>query len=204
MTRRLVLASIGLFVGLPVSAQDVSEFHVVLRFEPHRIMTPSFRLEVRQQLSAGLTTALSGLCRVRLFDFDEQRPEDRLPAWIQAFDGELKNLDQVDRPGRWKTHYVTIGYQNGQYRVRSRQSDGILGWSSPVVRDDITGDRAFVGRLALDQVVRDFGLTGQLTNSDSDRNATCSIDAGNLPDAALRSWIRLGDVFAVIRGGKSG
>jgi len=194
-----------LALALPTLAQDGSEFHVVLRFEPHRLMTSAFRQEVRQQLSAGLASALSGICRVRLFEFDEQRPEDRLPAWVQAFDGELKNLEQVDRPGRWKTHYVTIGYQNGQYRVRSRQSDGILGWCSPVVRDDTTVDRAFVGRLALDQVISDFGFTGQLSASDSDRTATCTIDAGNnMPDAALRSWVRLSDVFAVIRGGKSG
>jgi hypothetical protein len=168
------------------------------------VMTPAFRHEVRQLLSTGLSAALNGFCRVRIFDLDEQRSEDRLPAWNQAFAGELNNLDQVDRLGRWKTHYITIGHSGGQYRVRSRQLDGILGWCSPVVRDESTGDRGFVGRLALDQVLRDFGLTAQITASDSDRTASCRLEAGQLSDAALRSWIRLGDIFAIVRAGKSG
>lgn len=179
-------------------AQADREIQVVVRFEPHRLMTTEFRNQIGQQVMAGLSAAAGDFYRVRFTDFDRNPAAEN----ARAFPDVLSNLDQFPISGRWKIHFVIISFQDGQYRVRSRQTDGALGWCSPVLRDEATGDREFVGRLALDQILRDFGLSGQIAASDGDRTAMVRFNVGNLSDARLASWIRVGDLFAVIRTGK--
>ena len=70
-----------------------------------------------------------------------------------------------------KTHFVLIDYADGQYDIRSRQHDettglaspgptGLNGRSHPVIRQQRTQDRAFVGALAAELVEQDLGLLG--------------------------------------------
>jgi len=178
------------------AAPDV---HVVLRFAPHRLATAGLRNDVREQLAFGLISALEGIGRVQLHVLTPDRPQDALPQWSRAFADGLDRLDPADFRDAAKTHFVDVAFDNGLYRVRSRQVDGTLGWCSPVVRDEAASDRGLIARLALGQVLVDFGMTGTVAASDGDRTATVRLATGGLSDFAAGRWIQAGDVFAVVQ-----
>jgi hypothetical protein len=182
-----------------INPEAAPDLHVVVRFAPHRLATEGLRNDVREQLNFGLSSALEGLCRVEVHAPSPARPQDALPQWARAFDKGLDRLDPADFRGRVKTHLVEVDFTAGLYHVRSRQVDGALGWCSPVVRDEATGDRAMIARLALGQVVQDLGVSGAVAASDGERTATVRLSTGNLSDRAAAAWVRAGDVFAVVQ-----
>lgn len=180
------------------TGKDV-ELHVVVQSEPHRQFTPMWRRGFREQLGLHLNQALQGIGRARVFDFNEERADDRLPEWTRAFHAGLDRLNSVPHTLRVKTHYVTIGISGAGFDVSSRQFDGELGWCSPVTRKAAASDRNGVIRLALDQILSDLGLTARIESYDGERNATVRFSHSIGGDGKTADWVRSGDPFALIQ-----
>jgi hypothetical protein len=194
--RVAVLASL---LASGVSHGQDADVHVVVKFEPHRELSPALRQSFREQLAQSLNTALQGVGRVHVFDVDKERREDHLQEWDRAFQLGLAKLERIEWTDRAKTHFIHVSVQGGTLRVQSRQADSRLGWCSPLVRDDRTADREGLVRLAQNQIVVDMGLTGTVARSDGERTAAIRFPGTNLSDARLHEWVRAGDVFALVQ-----
>ncbi len=198
MIKTLSLAIVTALAIGTTHAQD-ADLHVIVKFDSHRTLSPTLRQSFREQVGQALNSALQGLGRARVFDFDAERPEDRMSEWDRSFQMGFDKLHRVAHGNRVKSHYVHVGFHDGAYRVSSRQADGQLGWCSPIVRNDSTPDRESVARIAIYQLLSDYGLTGTIAQFDGDRTATIRFPGSNLSDAQLREWVRVGDPFAVVR-----
>ncbi|MBX7104379.1 MAG: hypothetical protein K1X57_09860 [Gemmataceae bacterium] len=195
----IVVGLLVLACSAEAPASD-TELQVVVRYSPHRLLDAEFRRKVGDEVASCLITSLTGIAGVRVFDGEMER----VPAWDHAAKLGLGQLDRWTSPDRAKTHFVEIDLLGQQFRIRSRQYDGSLGWACPRVRESTSLDRATVGRQVVDHVVSDFGLTGTIARSDGDRSASVAI-AGGLSDDRLRDWVRPGDVFAIVQatGGRA-
>src|SRR5581483_140742 len=85
--------------------------------------------------------------------------------------------------------------------LEARQYDGQTGTATPVVRQEKTQDREFVGRTAVLMIERDFGITATFQTWPSARTKPQKVQLefkGGGLDAPLNRWVRKGDVFAVV------
>jgi hypothetical protein len=194
---RIVLATlVGLVLSNCVRGDNAEtsnpyDYQVILRFAPHRLLTPTFCRQLRDEVEDSVQAALGSLARV---DVLEANVSPRA-AWL-----DLASLDTHSEAGLAKRHFVEVSYADGQYVVRARQHDGATGLASPVVREARTADRAFVARLVTRFIDQDFGPVGTVVGFDkSTDRATLSLRGGNLAQAELARLVPVGSVFALAR-----
>lgn len=202
--KRAIGTFVMLFTAAMAQAQYSGETRVVIGVDNNGLLTANFRKTFRDTFAAGLRGAAEGVAKVTVVDVAELRPEDRLPAWETALAQGLEKLDRAAIGDSAKTQYVSIKVVNGQFVIRSRMTDGSIGWISPTVQEDRTPDREALPRLALAQVLRDFGLTGRIDSSDGDRMAMVRLYSSNAMDARLAAWVKPGDLFALVQLGGAG
>ncbi|MFO0809921.1 MAG: hypothetical protein U0746_14970 [Gemmataceae bacterium] len=162
------------------------ELQVIVRIAPHRLLTAGFRRQLVTELHDGLQAGFGPLAAVEVMDAAE-KPEH----WL-----EPESLDGQSTVGPIKRHFVRVEFVDGRYLVAARQLDGPTGLASPVVRRAQTSDRAYVGRLALQFIDLDFGVTAAIAKSEADR-VRLTFRGGALPGVDWARRVPKGTVFAV-------
>ncbi len=200
-----VAAVVMLFVAGPVSAQLDAEpktpclWRIVLKMQPHPLLSPSFREQLKRDIIASLQPAIGSLGTVEVLD---QAPEgDTL--WQQFNEKGFPALDASRDLTGAKTHFLTVEYRDGQYHLESRQYDGFAGLASPIVRKQSVRASEMVGRTAGLMLDRDFGLTGTFDpvagKVDSVKVTLRGGQLGSLDDRI----VKVGDVFSVSQVSKT-
>jgi tetratricopeptide (TPR) repeat protein len=183
----------GLVLGNATLAADADlakpyEYRIILRIAPHRLLTPTFRRRLRDELQDGVQAALGSLAQVDVVEADAK-------DWLDP-----TTLDSHSEVTAAKRHFVDVAFADGRYVVRARQLDGSTGLASPVVREARTPDRPFVGRLITRFIDQDFGAVGTVVDFDkaTDR-AVLEFRGGSLAPAELSRLVPTGSVFALAR-----
>jgi tetratricopeptide (TPR) repeat protein len=190
------------FAAGPVAAQADPEpktpylWRVVLKAQPHPLLSTAFREQLKRDLVAALQPALGNLGTVEVIDLAEVPHDLWDPLW-QQFDD--KGFDALAAPRDLtgvKTHFLTIEYRDGQYHLQSRQHDGFTGLASPVVRKQSVRAPELVGRTAGLLLDRDFGLAGtvEATAGKTDE-VKVTVRGGQLGPA--ERFVKEGDIFAI-------
>ena len=135
-------------------------WRIVLKVQPHPLLSGTFREQLQRDLSATLAPALGSLGTVEVVELDRV-PKDRWdPLWeefdIKGFEALASRRDLTGT----KTHFLKLEYKDGRYLLESRQHDGFSGLASPVVRKESLRAPELVGRTAGLMLDRDFGLAG--------------------------------------------
>src|SRR5439155_23043158 len=110
--------------GSPAADVDTKpyDYRVILRVGRHRLLTQTFREQLRTELQDGLQAAFGPLAEVDVQDADA--------TWLDP-----ATLDRHSETGPAKRHFVEITYADGRYVVRARQHDGETGLASPGLRE---------------------------------------------------------------------
>jgi tetratricopeptide (TPR) repeat protein len=183
------LVSVSGAFALDAEAGTPYDYRVILRVAPNRLLTPTFRGQLRDDLRDSLQAALGPLARVEVLDADAPQSG----AWLDP-----ASLDTHSALHEAKRHFVEVSYAHGQYTIQARQLDGSTGLASPVIRQDRTADRAFVARLIVRFIDQDFGAVGTVVGKDGDR-VRLRLRGGAVPGADLSHWVPAGSVFALAR-----
>jgi hypothetical protein len=192
----LLLALAGRAEGHAAPTADAEsakpyDYRVILRIAPHRLLTPAFRRQIRDDLQDGVQAALRSLAQVSVVEAGSG-PKD---AWI-----DLAALDGRSETGSAKRHFVEVSFADGRYIVRARQLDGSTGLASPVIREARTPDRTFVGRLIEGFIAQDFGPVGAVVDFDKSADrATLELRCGRSASGELARMVPTGSVFALAR-----
>jgi tetratricopeptide (TPR) repeat protein len=195
----LVLASPG-FAEPPALDPEPSGpclWRVVVKIEPHPLLTSSFRDQVRRDLIAALQPAIGPLGTADVIDLDEALA-GKADALVQDF--AAKGFAALDTPRDLtgvKTHFLRIEVRDGQYDLETRQHDGFVGLASPVVRKQSTRSPELVGRAAGLMIDRDFGLAGTLEQpyAANATEVTVRFRGGKL--GPIDRFIKEGDILAL-------
>ncbi|MCE9565632.1 MAG: hypothetical protein K8U57_26720 [Planctomycetes bacterium] len=193
----LLIASTPAFAQLDSEPKTPCLWRVVLKAQPHPLLSHSFREQVKRDIVAALQPAMGVLGTVEVIDLTEL-PRDKWDTlWSQFDDKGFPALDASRDLTGIKTHFLTLEYRDGQYHLESRQYDGFAGLASPVVRKQSVRASEMVGRTAGLMLDRDFGLTGSFDpvagKVDSVR---VSVRGGQLGPFDER-MVKVGDVFSV-------
>src|SRR5580692_3940414 len=136
-----VVASILLLTVSPLSAQLDPEpktpylWRIVLKVQPHPLLTPTFREQLKRDLEASLQPALGTLGTVDVIDLTDT-PRDHWDSLWQQFDD--KGFAALEAPRDLtgaKTHFLKLEYKDGLYLLEARQHDGFAGLSSGYAGD---------------------------------------------------------------------
>lgn len=201
MPRRLLVTLAALVIAAgPARAQLDPEsrtpylWRVVLKIQPHPLLSGAFRDQLERDLSATLAPALGSLGTVEVVDLNSV-PKDRWDPLWEEFD--IKGFEALtarrDLTGA-KTHFLRIEYRDGRYLLESRQHDGFSGLASSVVRRESLRAPELVGRTAGLMLDRDFGLAGTVETAPKGE-AKITLRAGQL--GPVDRLVKVGDVFAV-------
>jgi hypothetical protein len=207
MSLRLPLASAAiLFLASPLFAQPSLDpepagpclWRIVVKAEPHPLLTASFRDQIRRDLIAALQPAMGPLGTVDVIDIGEALA-GKADALVQDF--AAKGFAALDTPrdlSGVKTHFLRIEVRDGQYHLESRQHDGFAGLASPVIRKQSTRSPELVGRAAGLIIDRDFGLAGTLDPAAANATeVTIRFRGGKL--GPIDRYVKNGDIFALSR-----
>ena len=193
--KRCWIAVLLLVVAGPASAQldpqrdKPYSLRVVLHLAPHRLFTPLFQEQLQNDLRDQLRLALGPLATVEVV-----RDHPLLGVVLQR--GLEAALDGLEDVSPRKTHFVLLDYDADQYRMQTRQYDGVTGRPSAIVRRGQTHDRSRVASLAAQMIEDDFGVVGTVTQAGKEIQLTLmGADRG----ADLSLWVKPGEVFAVSR-----
>lgn len=210
MSRLVITAAVLVLVGGPASAQPSLDpevngqllWRIVVKTEPHPLLGPSFKDQVKRDLMAALQPAIGGLGTVDVLDLEDALA-GKADALVQDF--HAKGFTALDAPRDLtgvKTHFLQIDYRDGQYHLESRQHDGFVGLASPVSRKQSVRSPELVGRTAGLMIDRDFGLAGTLDPANADATeVTVKFRGGKLEK--LDRYVKAGDVFALARISKA-
>lgn len=208
---RSVLAAVAVAVALgagasPARAQPDPEpkqpylWRVVLKAQPHPLITPEVRERVKRDLLAALQTGLGALGAVEVIDLAEPTGEQE-PLFQQFAEKGFAALDAPRDLTGAKAHFVRLEYRDGQFHVEARQYDGFTGLSSPVVRARAVRAADQIGRTAGLLVERDFGPVGTVEPLPGRNDLVKVLLRGSaaVPGAGqlLAGHVRPGEVFAV-------
>ncbi len=173
-------------------------WRVVVKTEPHPLLTASFRAKLSRDLVAALQPSIGPLGAVEVIDLDDALA-GKADAVVQEFAGKgFAALDGARDLTGVKTHFLHVAMRDGQYRLESRQHDGFTGLASPVVRKQSTRSAELVGRIAGLMIDRDFGLTGTLDPAAA--NATeVTVHFRGSKLGPIDRLVKAGDVFALSR-----
>jgi tetratricopeptide (TPR) repeat protein len=192
----VVLAATSASAQLDPEPKTPYLWRVVLKTQPHPLLSAAFRDQLRRDLSAALQPALGNLGTVEVIDLAELPPDRWDPLW-QQFDD--KGFDALTAPRDLtgaKTHFLSIHYQDGQYLLETRQHDGFTGLASPIVRKQRVRAPELVGRTAGLMLDRDFGLAGTIEPVLGKTDEVKVIVRGGQL-GSLERFVAPGDVFAV-------
>ena len=211
MSPRLLLSTaVVLVLASPTFAQQLLDaeqsapclWRIVVKVEPHPLLTPSFREQVRRDLVAALQPALGALGTVDVIDLDDALAGKSDPL-VQDFNSKgFAALDSARDLTGVKTHFLRIEVRDGQYHLESRQHDGFVGLASPVLRKQSTRSPELVGRAAGLMIDRDFGLTGTLEAAPANATEVTVRFRGGKLDKVDR-FVQVGDVFALAQIGRA-
>lgn len=173
-------------------------WRVVVKTEPHPLLTASFRAKVARDLVAALQPSIGPLGTVEVIDLDDALA-GKADALVQDF--AAKGFAALDAPRDLtgvKTHFLRIAVRGGQYHLETRQHDGFTGLASPAVRKQSTRAPELVGRMAGLMIDREFGLAGTLDPAAPNAvEATVRFRGSKL--GPVDRFVKVGDVFAVSR-----
>ena len=149
-----VAAVVGLVATSPVSAQSgrldpeskVPYFwRVILKIQPHPLLSPTFRDQLKRDLEAALQPSLGTLGTVEVIDLASTPRDHWDPLWQQFDDKGFAALESPRDLTGVKTHFLKLEYRDGLYQLEARQHDGFTGISSgyagfgsPVIRKQST------------------------------------------------------------------
>lgn len=204
--RWALAAAAALLAAGPASAQLDTEpktpylWRVVVKAQPHPLVSPALREQVRRDVAAALQPALGHLGVVEVVDLADL-PRDKWDSLWQQF--EDKGFAALDAPrdlNGAKTHFLTVEYRDGRYHLESRQHDGFSGLASPVVRRQSVRSPEMVGRTAGLMLDRDFGLVASadpvnLPRGQEVKELRVTVRGGQL--GPLDRHVKAGDVFAL-------
>jgi tetratricopeptide (TPR) repeat protein len=200
MPRLLAALATLLFVAGTARAQLDPEpktpylWRIVLKVQPHPLLSGAFREQLERDLVATLAPALGSLGTVEVVDLDRVPKDKWDPLWAEF---DIKGFEALtarrDLTGT-KTHFLKLEYRDGRYLLESRQHDGFSGLASPVVRRQSLRAPELVGRTAGLMLDRDFGLAGTVEALPKDE-AKVTLRAGQL--GPIERFVKVGDVFAV-------
>jgi hypothetical protein len=176
---------------------------IVLKTQPHPLLSPTFREQLKRDLEASLQPALGSLGAVEVVDLADT-PRDRWdPLWQQFEDKGFAALEAPRDLNVAKTHFLKLEYRDGLYLLEARQHDGFTGLSSgyaglgaPVIRKQSVRAPEMVGRTAGLMLDRDFGLDGTVEPILGNVKEVKVIVRGSQLGPVDR-FVKVGDVFAV-------
>lgn len=205
MRARVLAAALAILVTAgPAAAQLDPEpktptlWRVVLKVQPHPLLSPAFRDQLKRDVLAALQPAMGPLGTAEVVDLAELLRDKNADPLLQQFDD--KGFPALDAPRDLtgaKTHFLTVEYRDGQYHLAARQYDGFAGLASPVTRRQTVRASELVGRTAGLMIDRDFGPTGSFDAVAGKVDAVkVALRGGQLggPDQRV---VKVGDVFAV-------
>lgn len=191
------------FAQLDPQSKTPYLWRVVLKVQPHPLLSPTLREQVRRDLQAALQPTIGALGAVEVVDLAETSRDLWDPLWQQFDDKGFAALETPRDLSGVKTHFLKLEYRDGQYQLEARQHDGFSGLSSgyagfgsPVIRRQSVRSAELVGRTAGLLLDRDFGLDGTVELIPA--NATLVnvlVRGGQL--GPLDRFVKPGDVFAV-------
>jgi hypothetical protein len=205
MRRLLLVITILLLAADPVAAQFDHEtktrqrWQVVLKVQPHPLLSGAFRDQLRRDVVAALQPAFGALGSVETIDLAEV-PEDKWDSLWQQFNSKgFAALDGGRDLNGVKTHFLTLEYRDGQYHLQARQYDGFAGLASPVVRKQSVRAPELVGRTAGLMLERDLGVTGSIDPviAKSVEEVKVVVRGGQL--GPIDRLVKVGDVFKLAR-----
>lgn len=205
--RAALAASVLLVANAPAFAQLDAEpktpclWRVVLKTQPHPLLSQSFRDRVKHDIVAALQPAMGPLGTVEVVELSEllaKATSDQQDPLLQQFDDKgFAALDGSRDLTGAKTHFLSLEYRDGKYHLESRQYDGFAGLASPLVRKQSVRASEMVGRTAGLMIDRDFGLTGSFDpvagKTDSVRVSLRGGQLGNIDERQ----VKVGDIFSV-------
>jgi tetratricopeptide (TPR) repeat protein len=205
-SRAALAAGVLLVAAGPAFAQLDSEpktpclWRVVLKVQPHPLLSASFRDHVKHDVVAALQPAIGQLGTVEVLELPELLKtvsnDQRDSLWQQFDDKGFAALDGSRDLTGAKTHFLTIAYRDGQYHLESRQYDGFAGLASPLVRKQSVRAPELVGRIAGLMLNRDFGLTGSFDPMPGNvESVRVSLRGGQL--GGIDRLVKIGDIFSV-------
>jgi hypothetical protein len=159
------------------------------------MLTPNFQQRLENDLRDQLQLALGKLAEVKVVRSHPLLGEIRTRG-LQAVLGGWDEVSSV------RTQFVLVEFSGGQYRIQTGQHDGLTGLSSPVVREEALTDARRVADTAVRMMLDDFGIVGTFQNLDGP-SVELAIHGGSLADS-LTPWVKVGDVFAVVRLSREG
>jgi len=204
-----IVASVVLLAGSPLFAQLDPEpktpylWRIVLKVQPHPLLSPTFREQLKRDLEASLQPALGSLGTVDVIDLTDT-PRDHWDSLWEQFDA--KGFAALEAPRDLtgaKTHFLKLEYKDGLYLLEARQHDGFAGLSSgyagfgtPVIRKQSVRAPEMVGRTAGLMLDRDFGLVGTVEPIlGNTKEVKVIVRGGQL--GRVDRFVKAGDVFAV-------
>jgi hypothetical protein len=203
--RALLVAALVLVAPAAAGAQTAIDpeanapylWRVVVKTEPHPLLTPGFRQQLRRDLLAALQPGLGPLGTVEVVTPDDL-PRDRWdPFWEQFWARGFAGLDAPRDLTGLKTHFLRVEVRDGVFHLESLQHDGFTGLFSPAVRKLAVREPEMVGRAAGLMLDADFGITGtaEPLPSKKEEEVTVRLRGGQLGPVAR--FVKQGDVFKV-------
>jgi hypothetical protein len=191
----LLLAATPAVAQFDPEAKARQRWHVVLKVQPHPLLSAAFREQLRRDVVAAVQPAFAALGTVEVIDLADV-PRDQWDALWQQF--EDKGFAALDAPRDLtgvKTHFLTLEYRDGQYHLESRQYDGFAGMASPLVRKQSVRAPELVGRTAGLMLERDLGLTGSIdvVLAKTADEVKVTVRGGQL--GPIDRLVKVGDVF---------
>jgi hypothetical protein len=178
------------YAASDVDVDKPYKVQLVLRFAEHRFLTDAFKDKVERELKDSLQAALGEMGEVevvhkhlKLKEIEEKGLEQVLDSW--------RDVTGV------KTHFVLIGFKDGEFDIQARQHDGYTGLSSYFRKPEHITDRLLVARTAALLIDRDFGTGGAVEPIDA-QTALVRFRGGAL-EGSLDRWVKKGDVFGLAR-----
>jgi hypothetical protein len=177
-------------------------WRIVLKIEPHPLLSSAFREQLKRDLIAALQPGLGipgtqgSLGMVDVVDLADTPKDKWEPLWQQFDDKGFAALDGSRDLNGAKTHFLKLEYRDGLYYLESRQHDGFAGLASPLVRKQSVRAPELVGRTAGLMLDRDFGLTGSIEPSPVKVDEVKVVVRGGQL-GSLEHFVKPGDIFAV-------
>jgi hypothetical protein len=210
MLRALICCAGLLLISMPAVAappvlpldplrDSAYDWRVFVRFEPHPLLTSSFREQILQTIGATLRAEVQNLGKVDVQELRGKVDDQTEPMLKEFLKSGWSALDQIAfrELTLAKTHFVLIKTtRSGSFRVESRQHDGFTGLPSPAVRVKESSSPETLGRLAGMTLAKDFGPEATITDFEPERwQATLAFRGGNLP--GLNRFVKPGDILIV-------
>lgn len=184
---------------LSPETDDWYRWRIVLRVKPHPQLDKTIRAQLVKDLSAAVAPSVSKFAEVEVYDLAVM-PAERKDPLIKAFEEKgwpaLAQQEFHELTGI-KTHFLTLEFKNGQYRLESRQHDGSTGLISPVLRTNETRAIDQIARLAGQMLFPDFGPVCTIIGGKETESTGFVLSMRGAARAPIESLIKAGDIFAV-------